>query len=105
MTDEEHQLLCDIAENLLRLLKQWDDTIDGMTVAITELFRSEMTTRERKLATLARLKLQLEVRRLNGKGVDYLTGLIDELDKWAGYQARGSRPEHRHKDAQPSRHK
>jgi hypothetical protein len=52
--DEERQLLQDIAENLLRLLRQWDDTIDGMTVAIAELFRSDITTRERKLATVAR---------------------------------------------------
>jgi hypothetical protein len=93
MTDEERQLLRDVAENLLRLLRQWDDTIDGMTVAIAELFRSDITTRERKLATLARLNLQLEVMRRNGKGVKYLTTLIGELEKWAGYQAQNIHPE------------
>jgi uncharacterized membrane-anchored protein len=94
MTDQERQLLQDTAENLLRLLRQWDDTIEGMTVAITELFRSDITTPERKLATLARLKLQLDVMRQKGKGVKYLTTLIGELDKWAGYQAQNTHPEH-----------
>ena len=93
MTDEERQLLPDVAENLLRLLRQWDDTIDGMTVAIAELFRSDITTRERKLATLARLNLQLEVMRRNGRGVKYLTTLIGELDKWASYQAQNTHSE------------
>jgi len=94
MTDEERKVLQDTAENLLRLLRLWDDTIAGMTVAITELFRSDITTPERKRATLTRLKLQLEVMRQNGKGVKYLTTLIGELDKWAGYQSQDTDREH-----------
>jgi hypothetical protein len=87
MTEEERQLLKDTAENVLRLLKKWDDTISGMTVAISELYRAASTSLERKNALLARLKLHRDVMAREGRGVQYLSDLIAELDKWAGYQA------------------
>ena len=61
MTNEERQLLKDTAENLLRLLNKWDDTIGGMSVAIAELYRSGMTKPERKAFTLGRLKLHRDL--------------------------------------------
>jgi len=88
MTDEERQLLKDTAENLLRLLRRWDDTIDGMSVAISELYRAGITTPERKASMLARLKLHRDLMAKDGKGVKYLNDLIEELDRWTGYQAR-----------------
>jgi hypothetical protein len=93
MTDGERQLLKDTAENRLRLLKKWDDTIDGMAVAISELYRAGITTPERKLTTVARLKIHRDLMLKDGKGVKYLSDLIDELDKWAGYEARDSHHE------------
>jgi hypothetical protein len=59
MTDEELQLLKDTAENILRLLKRWDDTIGGMTVAISELYRAASISLDRKNALLARLQRPL----------------------------------------------
>jgi hypothetical protein len=90
MTDEERQLLKDTAENLLQLLRRWDDTIDGMSVAISELYRAGITTPDRKIATLARLKIHRDLMAKDGKGAKYLSDLIDELDKWTGYEARDS---------------
>jgi len=58
MTDEERQLLKDTAQNLLRLLHQWDDTVEGMRAAISELYRVGMATPERKALALARLKIR-----------------------------------------------
>jgi hypothetical protein len=84
MTNEERQLLKDTAENLLRLLNRWDNTIGGMTVAITELYRSGMTTPERKASTLGRLKLRRDLMAKNTNGVQYLDALIADLEKWAG---------------------
>jgi hypothetical protein len=47
-TDEERQLFKDTAlKNLLRLLRKWDDTIEGISVAMPNL----MTTPERKTTT------------------------------------------------------
>jgi hypothetical protein len=86
MTNEERQLLKDTAENLLRLLNRWEDTIGGMTVAISELYRAASTSADRKTALLARLKLHRDLMAAEGKGVKYLNDLIAELDKWAGYQ-------------------
>jgi hypothetical protein len=94
MTDEERQLLKDTAENLLRLLRKWDDTIDGVTVAISELYRAGITTPERKLNTLARLRVHRDLMAKDGKGVKYLTDLIEQLDKWTGDQSQDIRREH-----------
>jgi hypothetical protein len=88
MTDEERQLLKDTAENLLRLLRTWDDTIGGMTVAISELYRAGLTTPERKSAMLTRLKLQRDLMARTGKGIKYLNDLIEDLDNWTGYRAQ-----------------
>jgi hypothetical protein len=85
MTNEERQLLKDTAENLLRLLNRWDDTVGGMSVAIAELYRSGMTTSERKAFTLGRLKLQRDLMARNGHGVQYLDALIADLEKWAAH--------------------
>jgi hypothetical protein len=85
MTNEERQLLKDTAENLLRLLNRWDDTIGGISVAISELYRSGMTTPERKALTIGRLKLRRDLMAKNGKGVQYLDALITDLEKWAGH--------------------
>jgi hypothetical protein len=85
MTDEERQLLKDTAENLLRLLHRWDDTVEGMRVAISELYRAGMTTPQRKGLALARLKIRRELIRRENKPTQYLDGLIDELDKWNGH--------------------
>ena len=82
MTNEERQLLKDTAENLLRLLNKWDDTIGGMSVAIAELYRSSMTTTERRSFTLGRLKLRRDLMAKNGSGVEYLDALIKDLEKW-----------------------
>jgi hypothetical protein len=82
MTEEERQLLKDTAENLLRLLRQWDDTIAGMHVAISELYRAGMVTSDRKAFALSRLKLQRDLIRKENKPTEYLDGLIDELNKW-----------------------
>jgi len=84
MTNEERQLLKDTAENLLRLLNKWDDTIGGMSVAISELYRGGMITPERKAFTLGRLKLRRDLMAKNGNGVQYLDALIADLEKWAG---------------------
>jgi hypothetical protein len=86
MTNEERQLLKDTAENLLRLLNRWDDTIGGMTIAISELYRAASTSPSRKIALLGRLRLHRDLMAREGKGVKYLSDLIEELDKWAGYQ-------------------
>jgi len=85
MTNEERQLLKDTAENLLQLLNKWDDTIGEMSVAIAELYRSGMTTPERKSFTLGRLKLRRDLMAKNGSGVEYLDALIADLEKWTGY--------------------
>jgi len=85
MTNEGRQLLKNTAENLLRLLNKWDDTIGGMSVAIAELYRSGMTTPERKALTLGRLKLRRELMAKNGESVKYLDALIADLEKWVGY--------------------
>ena len=85
MTNEERQLLKDTAENLLRLLSRWDDTIGGMTVAIAELYRCGMTTSERKAFTLGRLEIHRDLMAKNGNGVQYLDALIADLEKWAGH--------------------
>lgn len=85
MTNEERQLLKDTAENLLRLLNRWDDTIGGISAAISELYRSEMTTPERKAFTLGRLKLGRDLMAKNGNGVQYLDARIADLEKWAGH--------------------
>ncbi|MGY3615270.1 hypothetical protein [Bradyrhizobium sp. USDA 10063] len=82
MTEEERQLLKDTSENLLRLLRQWDDTIAGMHIAISELYRAGMVTSERKAVALSRLKLRRDLIRRENKPTEYLDGLIDELDKW-----------------------
>jgi hypothetical protein len=82
MTNEERQLLKDTAENLLRLLNKWDDTIGGMSVAIAELYRSSMTTPGRRSFTLGRLKLRRDLMAKNGSGVEYLDALIKDLEKW-----------------------
>jgi len=84
MTNEERQLLKDTAENLLRLLNKWDDTIGGISVAIAELYRVDMTTPERKTFALGRLKLHRDLMAKNGKGTKYLDALIADLEKWAG---------------------
>jgi uncharacterized protein YqgQ len=81
MTDEERQLLKDTAENLLRLLRQWDDTIEGMRVAISELYRAGMATPERKAFALSRLRIRRDLIRQQNKPTQYLDGLIDELDR------------------------
>jgi hypothetical protein len=85
MTDEERKLLKDTAENLLRLLRQWDDTIVGMQVAISELYRAGMATPERKAVVLSRLKLRRDLIRKENRPTEYLDGLINELDRWVGY--------------------
>ena len=85
MTDEERQLLTDTAENLLLLLRQWDDTIAGMQVAISELYRAGMMTPERKALALSRLKIRRDLMSHANKPTQYLDGLIDELDKWNGH--------------------
>ena len=82
MTNEERQLLKDTAENLLRLLNKWDDTIGGMSVAIAELYRSSMTTPGRRWFTLGRLKLRRDLMAKNGSGVEYLDALFKDLEKW-----------------------
>jgi hypothetical protein len=84
MTHEERQFLKDTAENLLRLLRQWDDTIPGMQVAISELYRAGMITPERKALMLGRLKIRRDLISHANKPTQYLDGLIDELDKWNG---------------------
>jgi hypothetical protein len=86
MTNEELQLLKDTAENLLRLLNRWEDTIGGMTVAISELYRAASTSPSRKTAVLERLRLHRDLMAREDQGVKYLSDLIEELDKWAGYQ-------------------
>ena len=48
VTEEQCQRLRDTDENLLRLLRQWDDTIAAMHVAISELCRVAMVISERK---------------------------------------------------------
>ena len=83
MTDEERQLLKDTAENLLRLLHQWDDTIEGMRAAIAELYRADMITPERKALALGRLKIRRDLIRQQHKPTQYLDGLIGELEKWS----------------------
>jgi hypothetical protein len=85
MTDEERQLLKDTAENLLLLLRQWDDTIAGMQVAISELYRAGMMTPERKASALSRPKIRRDLMSHANKPAQYLDGLIDELDKWNGH--------------------
>jgi hypothetical protein len=85
MTDEERQLLKDTAENLRRLSHRWDDTVEGMRVAIAELYRVGMATPERKALALIRLKIRRELIRQENKPTQYLDGLINELDKWAGH--------------------
>lgn len=85
MTEDERQLLKNTAESLIRHLKQWDDTMEGMSAAIQELYRCDMTSREKKLATLARLRIKLELMGRQGKGAKYLAGLIADLEKWTGF--------------------
>jgi hypothetical protein len=85
MTNEERQLLKDTAENLLRLLNRWDDTIAGMSVAIAELYRGGITTPERKAFTIGRLKVERDLMAQKGNGVEYLDALIADLEKWVGY--------------------
>jgi hypothetical protein len=77
MTNEERQLLKDTAENLLRLLNRWDDTIGGMTIAISELYRAASTSPSRKIALLGRLRLHRDLMAREGKGVKYLSDLIE----------------------------
>jgi hypothetical protein len=85
MTTEERQLLEDTARNLLLLLRKWDDTIAGMSVAITELYRADAATLERKAIMIARLKLRMDIMRQNGEGVQYLESLVSELNRWGGF--------------------
>ena len=85
MTDEERQLLKNTAENLLRLLRQWDDTIAGMQVAISELYRTGAMTPERKALALGRLKIRRDLMSQTNKPTQYLDVLIDELDRWNGH--------------------
>jgi hypothetical protein len=89
MTAEERELLENTARNLLLLLRKWDDTIAGMSVAITEIYRAGATTPERKRIMIARLKLQMDVMRRNGQGVQYLDSLVNELSRWEGFDATG----------------
>jgi hypothetical protein len=86
MTEDERKLLEDTARNLLLLLRKWDDTIGGMSVAIAELYRAAATTRERKLVTIARLKLRIKLMKQRGESVLYLENLVAEMDKWAGFE-------------------
>jgi hypothetical protein len=83
MTDEERPLLRDTAENLLRLLRQWDDTMAGMHAAISELYRAGLATPGYKALALSRLKLRRDLMRKEDKPTEYLDGLIRELDRWA----------------------
>jgi hypothetical protein len=69
----------------LLLLRKWDDTIAGMSVAISELYRADATTPERKVIMIARLKLQIDIMRRNGDGIQYLESLINQLDRWNGF--------------------
>jgi hypothetical protein len=85
MTNNEQQLLEDTARNLLILLRKWDDIFTGMGLAIAELYRAEITTPERKRATLARLKLQLDLLKQKGMASAYLEGLVSDLQKWNGF--------------------
>jgi hypothetical protein len=85
MTAEERQLLENTARNLLLLLRKWDDTIAGMSVAITELYRADATTPERKVIMIARLQLQIDAMRRNGQGIQYLNSLVDGLSRWKGF--------------------
>jgi hypothetical protein len=85
MTNEERQLLEDTARNLLLLLKKWDDTIAGMSVVIAELYRAAVTTPERKLVTIARLNVQIDVMKQKGESVLYLESLVAQLEKWSGF--------------------
>lgn len=84
MTEAERRLLKDTAETLLRLLRQWEKTIDGMRVAISELYRADMTTPERKVLMIERLKIRRDLVRQASKPTAYLDDLIDDLGKWSG---------------------
>jgi hypothetical protein len=60
-------------------------TIGGISAAISELYRSEMTTPERKAFTLGRLKLRRDFLAKDGNDVQCLDALIADLQKWAGH--------------------
>ncbi|MBI5260594.1 MAG: hypothetical protein HY852_02105 [Bradyrhizobium sp.] len=90
MTDEERQLLKDTAENLLRLLRQWDDMVEGMRVVVSELCRAGAMTPERKALLLGRLKLRRDLMASKGTPTQYLSTLIDELEKWSASDSHPS---------------
>ena len=86
MNEQERQLLKDTAENLLLLLRQWDDSVEGMRVVISELCRAEITTADRKALVVGRLKLRRDLLARDGKPTHYLSSLIEELERWAVHQ-------------------
>jgi hypothetical protein len=85
MTSEERQLLKDAARNLLILLKKWDEVVSGMGLAISELYRAEIATPDRKSAALARLRLQIALLEQKGENSVYLKDLVRDLE-WTGFK-------------------
>ena len=85
MNEQERELLKNTAENLLLLLRQWDDSVEGMRVVISELCRAEIIAPERKALVLGRLKLRRDLMARDGKPTHYLNTLIEELEIWAAH--------------------